>query len=752
MVQKIEGIEISRMIQTRDEMTDELVCGLCKRIVFKGEMCSSCYKVFCERCITDYKDKNGNKCPNGEEYKKCDLMPLHQKFLKKMKFRCENVENGCKEEIEYSNIEDHRINCEYMITQCLNKGCPEKSIKKALAEHWTICKYHILDCKFCSKQFRRIELEGHEEDCEMRPIKCENKGCEVFIPKKDFSEHQATCPFALLPCEWCKMDKLRSEIIKHKKGCDLKPMECSGCKKTIVQMDLAKHISKCEEVIVCCHKCEEQLPRKELKEHDCIKEMAKTIRQLKSLVRNLVCKDCAESGLVCTICKKPKCLSCGYKTCEHCKKVDCKNCVQKCHKCTKLCCLNCLNLCGRCNGAICIACDPIKDVECSVCHKLHCKKCTANFIKRSCCCKKPYCPGCTFENKCFRCQDRICKECFVGKKLPGCEKCGKLACKLCFNLYQCWKCKTRFCKECRKSHKYPAECNNYLPGLAWEDLLSGKEVITDIPISSIDRSGHGGSVVQDSAGFIWSIHGCDEKLIHKLDPKTKTKESFELPFSGYRRYLIYDKKQYIYLQKSSQLIRINTIDGKIERMRDASKPFLDGTKGVFRNGKLYCEDGWYALRMFDPEKNEWKDNIFNIGAYINMLADPKNEDNIFFLKYQKPLELYSISKNKITKSFAEDSEYQLWGSSCEIICDSEDPDNYFILFLGPTKSKAINLKENVWTPLYWQKSYGGLLFFDGEKVWNYVGQINQYSEPEKYWRNIIFDKQTQLDQNQFTII
>jgi len=82
------GIEISRLVQTQDDMTEELTCGLCKKIVLKGEMCSSCFKVFCEQCIADYQSKNGKKCPNSGEYKKSYLTPVHQKILKKMKFRC----------------------------------------------------------------------------------------------------------------------------------------------------------------------------------------------------------------------------------------------------------------------------------------------------------------------------------------------------------------------------------------------------------------------------------------------------------------------------------------------------------------------------------------------------------------------------------------------------------------------------------------------------------------------------------------
>jgi len=601
-----------------------------------------------------------------------------------------------------------------------------------------------------------MELEAHEDNCDFKPMKCENKGCGASVLNKEFKEHQEKCPFFILQCEYCKNNEIRMKLEEHKKNCDFRPIKCPDCKKNFLFKDYLRHREVCEEIIVTCEKCDEQFPRKFNNSHDCIKDMARTIRELrsaisnsqdsmkdmartiielKSIIENLACKDCGENCFSCSFCQKSKCFICRYKKCENCMKVHCKNCVRKCDKCKKLCCLKCLNSCGKCNGAICIVCDSVKNIECSICHKLHCKQCTANHIKKCINCGKLCCSSC-IPSKCFKCEAQICKECVEAKMVSSCYKCGKFACKACFNSYQCWKCKMRFCKACRKAHKLSADCKNYLPGLSWEQLCSGKEKITDIRV----LPGMYGSAVQDSAGFIWLIGYGD--LIYKFNPKTLANESFKLPFAAAEsRSSHYDNKHFIYIWNSgyySRLIRFNTLNGQIDGLQKAPSSFFNFSNGVFRNNKLYLLNDRLELMMFDPENNKWQDGIFNSG-YVFMLPDPKNEDNIYFLKRRKCLELYSISQNKIIKSFAENSDIDVSQQYNIIINDSEDPENSFILLLGEEPPKALSIKENIWHKLNYKNNRDGYLHFDGEKLWDCVRVGKDDSKFDVVWRQIIFE-------------
>jgi len=479
-------------------------------------------------------------------------------------------------------------------------------------------------------------------------------------------------------------------------------------------------------------------------------EKMKKVDDMEKTMKNLICEDCIGKNMGCDICKKTKCLICGSNKCENCPRNLCKKCTSKCQKCLKVTCLKCIQKCEKCNAEICINCKP-EFKKCLGCHKQMCKKCIAEKSVNCEICQKICCTECSKNAcvDCVKCKKSICMACAELKTTKKCNECKKILCGKCeveeFKL--CKKCKEiKYCDKCIKKVKKCKNCGNVF-GKSWkslESIMKGKEIISNISVAYPNT--HDGGVVMDKNGFIWSIHGESGygAIIYKLNPKTNTKESYKLPFPTHGSYPIYDNDEFIYLNHCNsaskmQSARINITTGNIENLPDSPSGFNTYTNGVFINEMLYRQNSKNNLMCYDVKNKTWKDNIFSIGCKANMLIDPRNENNIFFILNKGEVKLYSIDKNTFIQTFTNGGyNYSLdQNCSCEIIQDSEDYDNCFIFITADYSahvSRVLNIKKNQWTVLNWahDTGSGNFLIFDGEKMWSSVNQ-------EQYWRQIIFD-------------
>eukprot|EP01022_Parablepharisma_sp_SALTPOND_P025444 TRINITY_DN593_c0_g1_i1.p1 TRINITY_DN593_c0_g1~~TRINITY_DN593_c0_g1_i1.p1 ORF type:complete len:940 (+),score=38.03 TRINITY_DN593_c0_g1_i1:4351-7170(+) len=848
------GIEVSRLDGTPEDLVEDLLCGICKRIIVKGELCHSCMQIFCGPCITSYNAKNG-KCPQDHEYVKKVLIPLQERLLKKLRIKCKNLPNGCEDILTYNDLEEHESTCGYQLVTCTCAGCTKQILKKAQAEHLAVCPHYILDCKFCGKKFKRLEIQNHEEGCEERPVTCPNKGCSFNAPQREYLKHKEACPYELLECMWCKEKIIRASHKMHQENCDYKLCKCKGCKESIYKKDLAGHEEKCEEMEIACPQCSCVMPKRIKNTHSCIQSLNKRLIFLEKALSATLCDDCIGKRNDCEICGKIICIRCRVKKCKGCFKPCCKNCVTRCRRCEvfvcntcvskecsfcldkfckkcanricsqceKKCCNNCakknMKKCNRCQKDSCGECTTVccgcqkgfcgectkvcrgcqKDFcggcttvccgcqkgfcgecttvccgcqkgfcgECTTvccgCQGSFCKKCLEEKGTKCSLCKNPFCNTCSTKglNKCSGCKKLCCSKCILSDCIGGCTKafckecsincieCGKICCSECTStkIVKCRSCKKPYCKECTNLLVNCKECKKRikLKGVKWDKFLNGKEKVTDIPVAYVHTC-NGGAAMDIDKGIIWSIHGnCKGMALFKRNITTKSKESFGLPFNIKGSYPVFDNEEYIYVNSSeepsgnNQLARVHTVTGKVEKLQSAPNDFQRCTNGVFRKGILYKLNTSNYLMSYDPKTNTWKNNIFNVGTRANMLADVRDEDGIFFFRENNDLQLYSVSKNAIVRTFASHGEYNLdVNANCAIIEDAEDQSNCFILNLGDRSGyppKAINLKENTWKKLPWtpDNGSGGFLIYDGEKLWNSVYQ-------QKYWRQITFEQ------------
>ena len=58
-------------------------------------------------------------------------------------------------------FQEHLKTCDYTPVDCPNKehGCTEKMAKSSMSAHTQICKYRLLQCKYCSQPIPAVFME-----------------------------------------------------------------------------------------------------------------------------------------------------------------------------------------------------------------------------------------------------------------------------------------------------------------------------------------------------------------------------------------------------------------------------------------------------------------------------------------------------------------------------------------------------------------------------------------------------------------
>ena len=85
---------------------DSIECPLCLGILINPVMCMNCQNVYCKKCVDSWSKKD-DKCPNRCTNPNYQRSLSKNEILSKLKFQC----NGCKKEIQYENVENHKNIC-----------------------------------------------------------------------------------------------------------------------------------------------------------------------------------------------------------------------------------------------------------------------------------------------------------------------------------------------------------------------------------------------------------------------------------------------------------------------------------------------------------------------------------------------------------------------------------------------------------------------------------------------------------------
>ena len=208
---KKKGIELSRVISK--EVTEAVLCKICKNLLDDPMECSVCNSGFCRSCIDSWR-ATYHSCPNNCSnfiIRKAHI--IVRNILDQLEVKCENNGFGCEKIIRYENLKKHESECELKPTPCFNSknGCTKKVLSKNKREHEDKCEYGIFVCK---------------------------KGCELRILRKDLPNHSCIAELKNI------VEKYQSKIMKLSE--EAKKTEC----------DLYR--AKYKNVFFCCDKCNDE--------------------------------------------------------------------------------------------------------------------------------------------------------------------------------------------------------------------------------------------------------------------------------------------------------------------------------------------------------------------------------------------------------------------------------------------------------------------------------------------------------------
>lgn len=160
---KPTGIPTSRVFNTDYliSLGEIYKCNICFNIMNNPADCDKCGHSYCHDCIANF------KCPFNCQNSKAKPSSVAIKILlNQIIFKCEN--EGCNEKLTYNNIYLHDQECDFKPTKCPSPNCNMNISKKHLEKHIKEdCKYVYLECRVCQNEFLKLDLQEHEENCEL---------------------------------------------------------------------------------------------------------------------------------------------------------------------------------------------------------------------------------------------------------------------------------------------------------------------------------------------------------------------------------------------------------------------------------------------------------------------------------------------------------------------------------------------------------------------------------------------------------
>lgn len=168
------GIPFNQLVLPNGDILSlikDILCGICKDIIWDIVECAKCGGFFCSYCINQSKSKCGNKCPL------CRASPFissQSKGVKKLfnniRIKCDN--QGCRETPLYSDYITHKKKCPFQIYHCTNKGCAQEDTLENIKHHSIECKYRIIRCQHCSEDIQEYQLINHVTNECLGHIEC----------------------------------------------------------------------------------------------------------------------------------------------------------------------------------------------------------------------------------------------------------------------------------------------------------------------------------------------------------------------------------------------------------------------------------------------------------------------------------------------------------------------------------------------------------------------------------------------------
>ena len=142
--------------------------------------------------------------------------------IKALGVKCNNHLNGCCWQGTIGTLDQHLDKCDFSVAECPNDCHKENLLKKDLRHHTThLCSERKYECPVCSmKDMYRVITGPHQDVCERKKVKCENKECDCVLERRLVQDHVAQdCDFTEVSCKYallgCEKKMIRKDMKKH---------------------------------------------------------------------------------------------------------------------------------------------------------------------------------------------------------------------------------------------------------------------------------------------------------------------------------------------------------------------------------------------------------------------------------------------------------------------------------------------------------------------------------------------------------
>ena len=187
------------------EVSDDLLCGACKRVAREPHITDCCGGHFCKACIHRPKEDR-QPCPSCAQAQFVTFPDMrdHNRILA-LQVYCTMKGRGCEWEGRLEDLQAHldvdANDCQHVDVVCSNKcgqSVPRLLVPSHLADSCPNRDFFCHHCNFTATY--RIVRYDHWPECPRFPVPCPN-GCSVgAVERADMEDHIKVCLLQEVAC------------------------------------------------------------------------------------------------------------------------------------------------------------------------------------------------------------------------------------------------------------------------------------------------------------------------------------------------------------------------------------------------------------------------------------------------------------------------------------------------------------------------------------------------------------------------
>ena len=198
-----------------------LKCPVCLELLLDDPyLVSCCGAHFHGKCLLKPSITRCPMCSSSNFTKMSDKN--HQRALASLSTRCLMKQEGCRWEGDLSKLKQHlskQGDCQHVEMPCSHQ-CGKKVKRQFLSDHEQNCDMRPIKCKYCDtyQSTWKEVTSTHYSLCSEYPITCPSPLCGEMITRKDYESHVAECTMSSVKCEFfdvCKWTGPRSTLQNH---------------------------------------------------------------------------------------------------------------------------------------------------------------------------------------------------------------------------------------------------------------------------------------------------------------------------------------------------------------------------------------------------------------------------------------------------------------------------------------------------------------------------------------------------------